>query len=403
MLKTRPSKSSLGRIVSPLILAAFVFGCLALCLLLASWGDWTPPLAVEDAPEKVIPAEPTNEEIAQSPEPVRTPEQSKKTPSGVVRLSGTPEEIGRRHGALLADKIKLMIKEYVTGDYQWEYEKKEMLAKVRTLKPSLPDWYRKELTACAKAAGVDEDVLLIAQCEGDIKSLPGCTVFVAFGEATHSGAMEIGRNFDYWGLESTEKCAIVLAVIPRPSDGYAFVSVGWSGILGGWTFINEKGLFVANNLGGFTEKNPKGLPTLILERMVAQKAATVAEAIEVIRKNPRMRGQAMIIGQVGDAKAGIKPDAVEIHYDAKTVRTDRQEGGFAFDSSVGTDPDRLKEMLLREDREPMEVIRSAGNSITLHSVAIRPQEHKLWVAHGRPSSAHKGKYVEYDLQSLLRR
>ncbi len=322
---------------------------------------------------------------------------------GAFRFEGTPEEIGRQHGTLLADKIRIMIREYVQEDYGWRSRRDVMLARVRKMKPSLPEWYLRELSACAEAAGIDEDVLLYAQCEGDIKGLPGCTAYVAFGEATHDGRMEMGRNFDYWGIESTESCVVVLAVLPNEEDGYAFVSVGWAGILGGWTLFNEKGLFVANNLGGYSERNPEGVPTLILGRIVAQKAATVDDAIEIIRRTPRMRGQAFVIGHEGDREAGIPPDAALVEYGAVTVRVSRHTDGFAFHSSVGTNRERLLAMLKRPRRKPTEAIQWAGTTITLHSVAIRPWEGKLWVAHGLKPSAHLGEYVEYSIGTLLRR
>jgi hypothetical protein len=271
------------------------------------------------------------------------------------------------------------------------------------LKPSLPQWYRQELAACAAAAGVEEDVLLYAQCEGDIKDLGGCTSYVAFGAATHDGRMEIGRSFDYWGIESVDRCAVVLAVVPRAEDGYAFISVGWAGILGGWTFFNEKGVFVSNNLGGFQRTNPQGVPTLVLERIIAQKAATLNEAIEIVRNTPRMRGQALVIGQAGDSDTGVPPDAAVVLYDGARVEVTRAVNGFAFDSSAGMNRNRLLGILRRADREPMDAIRDAGNYITLHSVAIRPQERALWVAHGRKPSAHLGKCVQYDLDMLLKR
>lgn len=321
---------------------------------------------------------------------------------GVVRLEGSPEEIGRQHGTLLADRIKLMLKEYVGDDMESGRLKESVLNRVRTMKPSLPDWYLQELSACAAAAGVDEDVLLYAQCEGDIKSLGGCTAYFAFGPATHDGKVEIGRNFDYWGIESTKKVVTVLAVVPRPEDGCAFVSVGWCGILGGWTFFNEKGLYVSNNLGGFPFTDAHGVPTLILERIIAQKAATVDEAVEIIRSTPRMRGQALVIGQAGDG-AAIPPSAAVVMYDAKRVAVTPAENGFAFDSSIGARPQGLLAILQCADRQPVEAIKSAGNRITLHSVAIRPAEGAIWIAHGRKPEAHLGEYVRYDLRELLRR
>jgi hypothetical protein len=325
-------------------------------------------------------------------------------PRGVVRLEGSPQEIGRQHGTLLARQMRTMVDEYVRDDLQPDRRPgPALLDRVRRMKGSLPGWYLEELTACAQAAAIEEDVLLYAQCEGDIRSVGGCTAYVAFGTATPDGRVEMGRNFDYWGLESTAECAIILAVVPRPEDGHAFVAVGWSGILGGWTLFNEKGLFVANNLGGFFERSPTGIPTLILTRILAQKAASLDEAIALIRGTPRMRGQSLVLGWTGDPERGLGPQAAVIEYDAKTVQVNPAEAGFVSDSSVGTDPEMLQEGLRRRRRDAYDTIRSAGSFITLHSVAIWPQQGQLWVAHGRRSSAHQGPYVRYDLPSLLLR
>jgi hypothetical protein len=326
-----------------------------------------------------------------------------RVPPGVARLSGSPENIGTQHGQQLAEEIKVMIREYVGADAELGRLKAGVLAKVQAAKPALPDWYRRELAACAKAAGVDEDVLLYAQCEGDIKSLGGCTSFVAYGPATSDGVIEIGRNFDYWGLESTARCVKVFAFIPDKEDGYAFVSVGWTGILGGWTFFNEKGIFASCNLGGFFEKNPKGVPALVLLRMIAQKAATVDEAIALVKATPRMRGAALVLGQSGDAATGLPPRGVVVQFDAQRVDVAEAEDGLAFHTSVRTSREGLRKELSRPDRQPIDAIRWAGSSITLHSVAIRPREQAIWVAHGRPSRAHEGEYVKYDLKSLIAR
>ena len=338
-----------------------------------------------------------------SPAPRGVAGVAERTQHGVVRLEGSPEEIGTRHGTFLRDAIRIMLDEYVGGDLADGERGERLLGRVRAMRQALPEWYLQELRACARAAGVHEDTLLYAQCEGDIKGLGGCTSYAAFGPATRDGRMEIGRNFDYWGIDATEECAVVLAVVPRREDGHAFVSVGWAGILGGWTFLNEKGLFVANNVAGYGETDPRGVPTLILERIIAQKAATLDEAIAIIRETPRMRRQALVIAQTGDAAAGIAPDAAVVRYDAATVAVKRATNGVAFHSSRGANRERLLEILGEPGHEPADAVRSAGSYITLHSVVMRPSEHALWVAHGRRSSAHLGEYVRYDVRSLLGR
>jgi hypothetical protein len=322
-----------------------------------------------------------------------------------VELSGAPAELGEEHGRRVGAGIRLMLSEYIADSAAWKSpeERAEMLRRVRVMKPSLPDWYLTELAACAVAAKVDADMLLYAQCEGDIQGQIGCTSFVAYGDAVAGTPVEMARSFDYWGLKSTHECAAVFAYRPRPEDGYAFVSVGWTGILGGWTFYNEKGLFVANNLGGGEATDPKGIPTLILERILAQQAATVDEAVALVRKLPRMRGQALIIGQAADPARDLPAAAVVIAYDAKTVTVSPATQGLAFDSSIGRRPERVRAELALADRLPMAAIYAVGSSITLHSVTIRPADAALWVAHGRPREAHLGGYARYDIATLLRR
>jgi acyl-CoA:6-aminopenicillanic acid acyl transferase len=323
---------------------------------------------------------------------------------GVLRLEGTPAEIGRRHGELAKDRILLMVKEYV-GHAMVDGRLNDTTQKrISAMKGSLPSWYLDELNACADAVGLDRDVLLYAQCEGDIDSLPGCTSYVAFGEATHDGHVEMGRNLDYWGLESTEECVTVLAVLPEAKGHYAFVSVGWTGILGGWTIYNEKGLYISNVLlWGFPETNPKGIPTLILQRMIAEQAATVDEAIAMIKRSPRMRAQAMVIGHAGDPQKGIKPSAAVVEYDAKKVVVSRPADGFVYHTSVGTAEPDLRARVKADKADPYDAIKAFGNGITLHSVAIDPASDTMWVAHGTRPGAHRGEYVPYRISELLKR
>lgn len=351
-------------------------------------------------PEQPIPVPPPRNPPA--PDPLRT-EVARPAPTVAVRLTGSPEALGTQHGRQLADEIKIMLREYVGEDVEAGRLTPKRLTQMQAVRSSLPDWYLREVAACAKAAGVNEDVLLYAQCEGDIKSLINCTSYVAYGAATSNGEVEIGRNFDYWGLKSTERCTRVFAFVPEKSDGYAFVSVGWTGILGGWTFFNEKGLFASCNLGGFFEKNPNGVPALVLLRMIAQKTATVDEAVALVKATPRMRGAALVLGRAGDPAAGIPPRGVVVQFDAQRVEVLEAEDGLAFHTSVATSREGLRKQLSRPERQPMDAIRWAGSSITLHSAAIRPREQTLWVAQGRPSRAHEGEYVKYDLKALLAR
>ncbi len=254
----------------------------------------------------------------------------------VLHLSGTPAEMGAANGELMKLGVRRMIKGYVDvydeGNPEQKERKAKLLAGVRRMRASLPPWFVTELDACAEAAGVDKDKLLLAQCLGDMETAVAgrtvagiaCTAYVAFGAATVDGRLEAGRNLDYgMGREITGNCALVTYY--EPDDGHKFVAIGWTGMLTGWTLINEHGLIVANHIGGGTKSSLDAVPTLILARMIAQRAATVEEGLTILRKTPRMRRQ--IIWMAQDAAGDRPARAVAAEYDnAKVVVREAEDG-----------------------------------------------------------------------------
>jgi hypothetical protein len=259
---------------------------------------------------------------------------ARRGPHVVLHLAGWPEEMGRQHGNLLRETIRAMVQEYVGFALQGEHGRR-LRAAARGMRASLPQDYLAELDACAAAAGVPADDLLVAQCEGDLESaiigMPladdfACSSYVAFGPATADGTLQCGRNLDYYfGNAVPNRASLITSY--DPENGYRFVSVGLAGILGGWTLINEHGLVVANHLGGGIESRLDGIPTLILARLIAQHARTVEEAVEFIRNSPRMRGQIIWLAQEADPAEGRAARAVAVEYDASRVAVRESEEG----------------------------------------------------------------------------
>jgi len=343
----------------------------------------------------------------------------------VLRIAGTPEELGTQHGRLLRKSIRKMLKGYVErGVFSRDAARKiELLARVRRMKPSLPDWYLRELGACATAAEVDEDTLLLAQCEGDIcalrAQLPGpvqaCSAYVGFGvQGEAPVSMRVGRNFDYYAGSFIHNCVLTTYTRPAPGDGHAFVAVGWSGILGGWTLVNTHRLVVANHLGGGWQTNPTGIPTLVMTRIIAQKAATIAEALELLETLPRMRGQIVWMAQPADPEAGREARAVAVEFDAERMFVREAVNGILIvtnqDFIFGRDTPRippenstagpygvlltaLKEATGHPNRR---VITATGQPFTLHSVEIDMNDGTIDIAHGSVP-AQAGPFVTHRL------
>ena len=337
----------------------------------------------------------------------------------VLHVSGSPEEIGAQHGQLLRKSIGVMLDGYVR-DFAFGRDADDeslLRSRARTLRPNLPAWYLAELSACAKAAGVDEELLLIAQCEGDLRSLntpagpqAGCSAYVTFDDR----GMRIGRNFDYHGGAFVNNCAVTVYARPRRSDGIPFAAVGWSGVLGGWTLVNAEGLVIANHLGGGSQKNPQGIPTLILTRIVAQKAATIDAALEIIRSSPRMRGQIVWLAQPRSADGSRPARAVAVEYDAEQVAVREAEAGtlivgnrnLAFGRGADApappaEPDSIYRALYQALHAPPDASGSRPISATwryntMHSVEILPEQGAMFVAHGQ-IPAQMGEFVQYTL------
>jgi hypothetical protein len=309
------------------------------------------------------------------------------------------------------------------GDPEFEAR---LRRRARVLRPLLPSWYAAELRACSAAAGVDEDLLLVAQCEGDLRALnpeagpqAGCSAYVCTGTAdAPKPAFHAGRNFDYIGGPYVQHCALVLYVEPDATDGMPFVAVGWSGILGGWTLVNAAGLIIANHLGGGPRCNAHGLPTLVLTRMLAQKARTVDEAVDRLRNAPRMRGQIVWLAQPA-ADDGSRPArAVAVEYDAEDLFLCEADAGVllvsntdrVFDLSGGARPPRpaddapsralLQALCQGGARQTTRAIAATWRPNTLHSVEVFPERGMLQVAHG-VIPAQDGPFVAYPLPGPL--
>ena len=318
----------------------------------------------------------------------------------VLHLKGTPREIGKQHGFLLRRSVEFLLNTYVRPNLVGPHGEK-LLAAAEQVRRVLPHDYLEELDACAEVAGVDRRELLIAQCLGDLDmavigwqppSRNACSSYVAFGPATVDGGLECGRNLDYFfGSKIPLRCSLVTYYEPLQEKGLRFASIGLSGILGGWTLINERGLIVANHVGGGIETRIDGIPTLILTRLIAQQAGTVDEAVAMIRRLPRMRGQIVWLAQDADETAQRPAQAVAVEYDAENVAVRPGENGMLVvtneNRALGEPPPRhlacgryarleqaIKAAWGRLDGvEPLTLLPGVANETTLQVVQIRPR------------------------------
>lgn len=197
----------------------------------------------------------------------------------VLRVWGTPTEMGFAHGYLAGDGIVTYLNDriHVDAGLRALHQAKgqpvinvidmptEILTELRAIidgmtaandgdVPTLPALQR-ELTL--------EDLILFNA--GDLLRAFGCSGFTVWGERAGDAGLITGRNFDF-GFPSERALAEQLVIVRKPAAGKAVASVAIPGYLGSFTGLNEDGVctFMHDGTGPTMHEPPGKLTPLAI-------------------------------------------------------------------------------------------------------------------------------------------
>jgi hypothetical protein len=225
----------------------------------------------------------------------------------VLVLQGTPEEMGEQMGVLgikPARDIFQVQQEFlrVRGlEKAWPW-----LVKVCNLMvPQFPPDHLKELEAAAKVSGVDRDQFIVANTVYDIIKISGCSTLVISPEKSSTGTPIFGRNLDFFLIANINEYSLVK--VYRPKGKHAFASVGFPGLFGSVSGMNDAGLsLAANEVSSTKDGSPKfdlkGVPLILAFRRILEECSTVDEVEKFLRA---MRRSSSINLTVCDKKGGV--------------------------------------------------------------------------------------------------
>ncbi len=198
----------------------------------------------------------------------------------LVRVRGTPAEIGRALGELTGNQAQALTEGYmrvfapdVAGD----------LPLAQEMAAAIPGWHHEEITAFSQTSGMSCDDVLLGQCFLDIHKVALCTTIAAHGQASATGETLLGRNLDFPALALAHEAGMV--VIFEPAGGRRYCGVTWPGFLGLLSGMNEDGLALAMMLvyGHMGREHLRGQPfPLVFRRALAEcpDAAAAATFLE---------------------------------------------------------------------------------------------------------------------------
>lgn len=262
--------------------------------------------------------------------------------------------------------------------------------------------------------------------------LVGCSSFATWGTQSADSSLLIGRNFDFYvGDAFAENKQVAFYT---PDQGYKFASVGWPGMIGVLSGMNETGLTVTINAAKSAVPTGSATPISILTREILQYASTIDEAFAIAQKRKTFVSESILIGSAKDGKAAIIEKSPEKTVLFKGKESDRlistnhyQSEEFSKDErnmeNIRTSDSpyrfaRLEELInenmpidaskaasiLRNHKGLQDADLGLANEMAInqfiahHSVIFQPEKRLMWVS---TSPWQCGKYVAYDLNKIF--
>ena len=328
-------------------------------------------------------------------------------------LKGTPEEMGRQHGTLLQKEIHDLVDHILYGvgvgssfaKGRWFFG--EIEEAQQHLRPFLAQSLVREMDSLALASGCEKEEVRLANL---FPELFHCSGFALFGEATAGGHMYHGRVLDYLRGMGLEQNAVVMVF--QPSQGHAWVNIGYAGFVGSVTAMNDQHLAIGE-MGGRGEGRWDGKPMAQLMREVMEQAGTIEEAVEIMRRGPRTCEYYYVISD-GKSKRAVgiaaAPATFEVLQPGQTHPLLSHPFKDAVLMSAGDRYEKLAERVqagygkfdAATARELM--TRPVAMKSNIHSVLFEPETLDFWVANADSENpASHCRYTHLNLGELISR
>lgn len=218
----------------------------------------------------------------------------------VLVVSGSPEEIGDQVAVLAGKPAKRLsnypkdVVSHLATPVGMKVLWPTIVGQGNKLHKNFPEDYRKELDAMIKVGG-EREPAIVGNTIFDLKylfmPLFGCSAVAVEAERSQTRQPLFGRNMDHYGLGYLPDYTLVM--VYRPKGKHAFAAIGWPGMVGVISGMNDAGLAVAalETTGAPSDEGPafnaEGVPFALCYRRVLEECTTVAEAEKLLRTMKR--------------------------------------------------------------------------------------------------------------------
>ncbi len=330
----------------------------------------------------------------------------------ILMVSGTPEQMGAAHGTLMHDQIQKMMGQTagVLGKKLKVADGEKFLFKLAAEiekhgGPFVPPRFFAECDAMSKAAGITQQQGRAANL---FQEQFHCSGVAVHGKATVDGRVLHARVLDYIVDAGFQECACV--IVRMPDGGNAWMSLGYAGFIGTVTAMNEKGLAIGEKgNGAAAPANWNGMPMTFLLRDVAERAANVQEALDIIRTTPRTCDYSYVLSDKSGEIRSLRCTPKEMIVLKPGQQHPKWEARVPADTVfISMHPKELSKRLFEEHGKIdvprlIEILkRPVASNSNLHDAIFAPETLEMWFADaGKNTCACDEPYAHVNLKELI--
>lgn len=193
--------------------------------------------------------------------------------------------------------------------------------------------------------------------------LLACTGFMAGPGATTNGHWLLARNFDFEGGVAFDRDKVLR--VHRSTGGRSYLSIGFAGMIGAVSGVNDAGIAVAINASGSSEPPRPGTPMTLILREILETATTLDDAERILRERTGFVSENVLVVDADHDRAAlfeVTPRQVERidvdgslgvanHFRSPAFRDDPTNQHRLATSTTGARQARMDELLARHDGE----------------------------------------------------
>lgn len=316
-------------------------------------------------------------------------------PIPIIEMAGTGKQMGTQHGQQMGPTIRDLHEKYLKAYFSSEGQQFLAMTAAAAFEKHVAPEHLAEIRALAKASGVDPRQMLLAHCFLDLSPMTACSTLTLPASASPDRVARFGRNLDFPSFDVADKLSIVQ--IYRPEGRNAFMAVGWPGMVGVLSGMNEHGLTIANMEVTRGMRLPTAMPYILLYRTVLEQCRTTEEAIDLIQRTPRQSANnLMVMDAAGDrAVVEIYPERVQVRRapaDQALISTNHRRGADCdstgrcnrFDSLLNQAAQRRGTIDVKAI-EAMLADASQGR-MTLQSMVFEPANRVIYLSVGKDAA-----------------